>query len=318
MRQASHSGPTPAWRSGLAALAAYPGDISEIRNRVRNGASIAATACGPIEYASEGTGAPALISHGAGGGYDQGLLLARSFAPPGVRAIAPSRLGYLGTPLPADASPTAQAHAHAALLDALAVDSAIVVGVSAGAPSAVELALHHPKRVRALILAVPRGYAPDAPALPLTRSRRALLRLLLSCDLVYWSALCLAGDGLAARMGVPPPLFAEASDAERNRVAAMMRCVLPVGRRRPGLNSDATARFTPLPLERIEAPTLILATRDDPVETLPAAEFLAAGIAGSHLHVLDSGGHLFVGWQREVAAVVADFLAAISETKPAY
>ena len=87
-----------------ATLAEYRHDIRKIRREVQEGGSIAVTKAGPIEYASEGRGAPALIIHGATGGYDQGLLLARSFAPAGVRTIAPSRFGYLRTPLPADAT----------------------------------------------------------------------------------------------------------------------------------------------------------------------------------------------------------------------
>jgi 2-hydroxy-6-oxonona-2,4-dienedioate hydrolase len=298
-----------------ATLTDYRRDIRDIRKRVRGGATIALTRSGPIEYASEGAGVPALISHGAAGGYDQGLLLARWFAPPGVRAIAPSRFGYLGTPLPEDCSPTAQADAHAALLDALAIDSAIVVGASAGAPSAVELALNYRERVCALILPVPRGYAPNAPELPLSRSKRVLLRLLLSSDLAYWSALRLAGDGLVRRFGVPPDLMARASDAERNRIRAMMRGALPILPRLPGLRNDARTRLKPLPLEKVDVPTLIIAARDDLVGTLPAAQIMAARIPGARLVVIDSGGHLLVDRQREIAACIAEFMATVTGAK---
>src|SRR6266576_2137593 len=88
----------------VACLAVYRRDLQGIRRRVRDGGQIAETRRGPIEYGFEGAGAPALVIHGAGGGYDQGLLLARTFAPSHLKAIAPSRFGYLGTPLPKDAS----------------------------------------------------------------------------------------------------------------------------------------------------------------------------------------------------------------------
>jgi pimeloyl-ACP methyl ester carboxylesterase len=45
-----------------------------------------------------------------------------------------------------DASPSAQADAHAALMTELKVDKAIVVGISAGARSALELAIRHVSR----------------------------------------------------------------------------------------------------------------------------------------------------------------------------
>jgi len=314
---------SPIRRTGAAAIASgtlaglvrqltnYRREIGEIRDRVRQGGTIAATSMGPIEYASEGSGTPALVIHGATGGYDQGLLLARFFAPPGVRVVAPSRFGYLGTPLPANASPAAQADAHAALLDALTIDSAIVVGASAGAPSALELALHHPGRVKALILPVPRGHVPNAPALPLPLSRQIMLRLLLSSDLAYWSALSLYGDGLARCLGVPPSLVTRASDSERARVRAMLRNVLPVAPRIPGLKNDARTELSPLPLERITAPTLIIAARDDLFDLLPAAELMAARIPAARLIVSDSGGHLLVGRQSEIAERIAAFVAEV-------
>src|ERR1700730_847960 len=90
-RQSSSSPIRPGTGAALAGLlrratlAEYRHDIRKIRREVQEGGSIAVTKFGPIEYASEGRGAPALIIHGATGGYDQGLLLARSFAPAGVR-----------------------------------------------------------------------------------------------------------------------------------------------------------------------------------------------------------------------------------------
>jgi pimeloyl-ACP methyl ester carboxylesterase len=54
--------------------------------------------------------------------------------------------------MPPDTSSASQADAHAALLTELKVDKAIVVGISAGARSAVEFAVRHPKRLASLIL----------------------------------------------------------------------------------------------------------------------------------------------------------------------
>jgi hypothetical protein len=62
--------------------------------------------------AEKGSGIPLLSIHGAGGGYDQGLANAAGFVGAGFRIIAPSRFGYLGTPVPPDISPAAQADAH--------------------------------------------------------------------------------------------------------------------------------------------------------------------------------------------------------------
>lgn len=99
--------------AGGAVFGAYRRDLAENRRRVSEGGRISRTSVGLVENAVSGSGPPVLLIHGAGGGYDQGLFLAQSF--PQCRAIAPSRFGYLATPLPADASPAAQAGAHAAL-----------------------------------------------------------------------------------------------------------------------------------------------------------------------------------------------------------
>jgi 2-hydroxy-6-oxonona-2,4-dienedioate hydrolase len=287
----------------------YSSEMREIRARAQSGGELAQTHLGRIEYGVAGTGSPALLSHGAGGGYDQGLLIGRAFAPPGVSVIAPSRFGYLGTALPADGSPTAQAHAYAALLDTLGIDAAIVVGVSAGAPSALELALHHAERVRRLILVVPRAYSPDMPARPFSRASLLALRLILSSDLAYWTAMRLAGDRFIRRMGVPPDLLTRASAAERARAIAMMRSVLPVSRRRAGMRNDLLTTLAPLPLEQVAVPTLIITSRDDLFDTLPAARFMAARMPHARLIAIDQGGHLFIDRKNEVAAAIAAFLA---------
>ena len=60
------------------------------------GSEVIDTACGPIEYAAMGEGQPVLVVHGAGGGFDQGLWIARNLLGNGFRIIAPSRLDICG------------------------------------------------------------------------------------------------------------------------------------------------------------------------------------------------------------------------------
>src|SRR6476469_6134470 len=92
--------------AGLAGAAwlRYRREIRRERERVSSGSKSAGTRCGPIEYAEIGDGSPLLLVHGAGGGYDQGLLLGRPLAGKGFHVIAMSRFGYLRTPRPDDAS----------------------------------------------------------------------------------------------------------------------------------------------------------------------------------------------------------------------
>ncbi|HET6980571.1 MAG TPA: hypothetical protein VFI53_00445, partial [Myxococcaceae bacterium] len=74
-------------------MAAYERDIGAARRRVSTGSTVVDTRCGPIEYASRGSGPPVLVVHGAGGGFDQGLALGERLIDHGYRVIAPSRFG---------------------------------------------------------------------------------------------------------------------------------------------------------------------------------------------------------------------------------
>lgn len=100
----------------------YRSDLAAAKARVSSGSKLASTPAGLIEYADVGTGMPVLVINGAGGGFDQALEFGHPLIDSGFRVIAPSRFGYLRTPLPKNASPMAQADAHAFLLDVLQVD----------------------------------------------------------------------------------------------------------------------------------------------------------------------------------------------------
>ena len=139
-------------------------DIGLASARSAQGSTLIATRCGAIEVQQAGAGVPLLVVHGSGGGHDQGMAFAGTLAQRGIRVIAMSRFGYLRTPMPADASAAAQADAHVCLLDALGIRRAAVMGGSAGAMSALQMAIRHPGRVSALVLLVPLAYKPPAQA----------------------------------------------------------------------------------------------------------------------------------------------------------
>ena len=295
--------------AGAAVYARYRHDARAIRDALDGGSTIADTAAGRIEYADIGKGEAMLVIHGAGGGYDQGLLIARDFGA-GHRVVAPSRFGYLNTPVPADSSPAAQADAHAALLDSLHIGQAIVVGVSAGAPSAIEMALRHPQRVRSLILLVPRTYHPtQTVGADGSVPSQTVLRLIeSSADFLFWLAMRVSRASLVRFFGVPPEVEENASTVEQARVTDVMNSVLPLSWRVHGLELDGRTRMEPWPLEKIGVPTLIISAEDDLYKTLPGARFTAEHIPGAELHVLPRGGHLMVGQTASVRKLVRDFL----------
>src|SRR5262249_26028373 len=119
-----------------------------------------------------------------------------------------------------------------------------------------------------------------------------------------------AGDHFIRRMGVQPDLLGRSSLAERERAIAMMKSVLPVEWRRQGLRNDLRTKLVPLPLEMIRAPTLVITSRDDLFDTLPAARFLVERVPDARLLEIDQGGHLFIDRRNDVADAIAKFVTA--------
>ena len=277
------------------------------------------TPCGPIEYAAAGLGPPILLVHGAGGGFDQGVAIGAPLAARGHRVIAMSRFGYLRTPLPTDASAAAQADAHECLLDAVGIDRAAVIGVSAGAPSALQLAVRHPERVSALVLMVPAAFVPRQGGAAAVRTPPGTLQLFdtaLRSDFLFW-AIRRAAPNLMIRglLGTPPELVARATSAEQERIAAMLDQILPVTDRRVGLLNDAvvTTQIERYPLERITAPTLTISAADDLYGTYDAARYSAEQIPGARFIGYADGGHMLVGRNAAVTSSIAEFLAAADD-----
>jgi pimeloyl-ACP methyl ester carboxylesterase len=304
---------------GTSAYAAYRRDIRAARARVESGSRVAATRCGPIEYAITGDGPPVLVVHGAGGGYDQGTDVGAPLVAMGFRVIAMSRFGYLRTPLPVDASAAAQADAHACLLDALGIERAAVMGASAGAPSAMQFALRHSQRCRALVLLVPAAYAPRAggaaavtpPMAAMPALARRFFDLALRSDFIFWAAQRLDRAGMIRTiLGTPPDVVEHASAVEQARVASVLRHILPIAARRAGLLNDATvisslARFD---LERIAVPTLAISAADCLYGTFDSARYTAAHVTGARFIGYATGGHLCVGHEDDLASEIAAFL----------
>lgn len=299
-----------------AAVAAYAirkmfrHDLADIGAALDEGSRLVETAFGIVEYGCEGQGTPALVVHGAGGGYDQGLYVGHELLGSAFHLIAPSRFGYLRSGLPDVAQPDVQADAYAALLDRLKIPAAVVLGISAGALSAIEFALRHPERVTALILVVPRAYAPgvDVSAERTGANRPFFEMVMKGQDFAWWTATKFARRKLLRFLGVPGDVYDSADPLERARLDWIAWNVLPLSRRLRGIVADSVARIGPWPLESIRVPTLVVSAKDDMFNTLPAAQWTAGHVPEAELVILASGGHLLCGQSEEVRARIAEFL----------
>jgi 2-hydroxy-6-oxonona-2,4-dienedioate hydrolase len=304
--------------SGIWVYFAYERDLLASLDRLQGASQTVETSCGPIEYAELGNGPALLIVHGAGGGFYQGMALGQSFSSSGSRVIAMSRFGYLQTPLPADASPSAQADAHAALLDALGIPRAAIFAGSAGAPSAMQFAISYPERCTALILAVPMVYMPPgvtASALQISPLALKLVMIIARSDFAFWMGYKIAPKMMIKTiLATPPATVSAATKDEQIRISSTLDHLLPVSSRSQGILNDAriSIALNRFNLEKIDRPTLVLSVRDDLYQTFASSQYTARQIPGAKFVGYDNGGHMWVGHQHEVIAEVEAFLKANS------
>ena len=266
---------------------------------------VVSTRWGAVEYAERGTGAPVLVVHGIFQNCLSGLFSVRDLSD--RRFIAPSRFGYLGSSMPLDATPAHQADALAALLDALGIDQIDVIGESAGATSALQLALRHPERVKHLAVLV--GNLPGSPTAIVQPSWTKRVNR----QFVMWALRALAPSTMARLVAAVPKWFAMSSDDVRY-VNEFIDSLFPMSPE--GYNFDlfvSNADVTNYNLEAISVPTLIVHTKDDQLASHEASQHAAERIPGARFVSLESGGHLMLGQQQRSRDELSRFFAERSD-----
>ena len=257
-----------------------------------------------IAYEARGDGPSVLLLHA-------GVTDRRSWAPlvehlgGGYRTIAYDRRGFGETTYRPE--PHREVDDALAVLDAEGAGPSVVIGASNGGRRAVDLALAHPTRVRALVLigAGVSGASEDDPAAFAPHVRR------------LWAAYEAAEEGN------------DLDELNRNEAHAWLDgWAAPEGRvtgpaRDLFLDMNGRALRSPDPgpevpvepawdrLGAIGVPTLVLCGELD-VVCLPASEHLAAAIPAAGFEVLAGTGHLphLEGHHRTLEAI-AEFLAEL-------
>ena len=281
----------------------YRRDMNAARARVAAvERHVVSTQWGAVEYAERGSGAPVLVVHGIYQNCVSGLFSVRDlFAD--RRVIAPSRFGYLGSSMPPNPTPAAQADAFAALLDALGIGQIDVVGLSAGTPSALQLALRHPEKVKHLAVLV--GNLPGSPTAIVQPSwTRRINR-----QFMMWALRTFAPSTTARLLSAVPKAFAVSSDDVRY-VNEFIDTLFPMSPE--GYNFDlfvSNADVTNYNLEAVSVPTLIAHTKDDQLASHEASQRAAERIPGARFVSLESGGHLMLGQQKKNGDELASFFA---------
>jgi pimeloyl-ACP methyl ester carboxylesterase len=274
---------------------AYRRDMRRAYERVRARGTVVPSPYGDIEYVEGGSGAPVLVVHGSGGGFDQGELLAQAVLGDGFRWVAPSRFGYLRSTLRASATFDEQAHAYACLLDHLGIGRAAVVALSHGGPSALLFAALHPERVSSLTL-ISCGVASSGGADQAAANRQGdLLARIFRHDLVYWATHRMFGRRLIALLGSGSEVTEGLAPPQRDLIDRVIGHMDPVSPRAAGVAFDNAAALPNERIAAVRAPTLVLHAEDDALQLHRNAEFAATTIRGARLVSFPRGGHLLLG-----------------------
>ncbi|MHB2165387.1 bifunctional 3-oxoadipate enol-lactonase/4-carboxymuconolactone decarboxylase PcaDC [Alsobacter sp. R-9] len=183
----------------------------------------------------------------------------------------------------------------AGLLAALGIARAHVVGLSLGGMTAQALAIHHPERVASLVLM---ATAPHLPPAEGWETRAATveekgLGAIVDAVMTRWftAAMALRHPAVAAH------LRGRFLSCDAAGYAACCRAIRDMDLRPH--------------LQRITAPTLVVAGADDPVTTVAMAEDLTRAIPGAGLEVVPETAHLLVAERPEaVNPILLAFLDA--------
>jgi pimeloyl-ACP methyl ester carboxylesterase len=168
----------------------------------------------------------------------------------------------------------------AALMDELAIDQAVICGLSMGGYVAFEFVHLFPSRVRAAVLAGTRAPADDE------QERQARLQQVEQMLAKGMSAIAEASM---------PKLLARRTLAEKPEVVARLREMIlradPQGAAAAQRGMAARRDYSD-DLAGIDVPTLIIVGRDDPIRPVADAEFMHDRIRESSLEIIEDAAHM--------------------------
>jgi pimeloyl-ACP methyl ester carboxylesterase len=292
---------------------------AELQACLTHPAQVVDTAKGPLEYAERGQGPPVLCVHGGPGGCDQGLELGEFFQVNGFRVIAPSRPGYLGTPLSSGRTPEEQADALAALLDVLQISRLPVIGASAGGPASYLLAARHPDKVSCLLeidsvcLSYKPNISPLEEKLYVSKAGIWLVRFFLDHFPAAMVKSFLSTESTLDRQAIAERAQHILQDPTKFAFLRFLMATMSerLDQRQAGLENDLLqlAAITELPLTPIACPTLIMHGTADKDVPPRQAEYAQGAIPGAELYWIRDGSHIGF-WVADDAAAAQEHALA--------
>ncbi len=200
-----------------------------------------------------------------------------------LRAIAAS---ILKRPVPTSYTLHDMAQDTLAVMDALKIERAHLVGVSLGGMVAQVLAAAHPQRVLSLVSIMSSSGNPRLPP-----PRSGVRRVLIGSPVNPRDPESIIDHQVRILSVIGSPIYKEAPQALRQRLGrGVRRAYDPAGINRQVIAVIASGDRRPL-LRQIKAPTLVIHGRDDPLVQLACGEDTAANVPGAKLLVIDGMAH---------------------------
>ena len=260
------------------------------------------TALGAVGLEESGRGVPVVWLHGFQ--HDRTVWAPQLASPaPGFRYLAPDLPGFGESVQLADPSLDAWADWIATLLDTLAIDRAVIAGLSMGGYLAFAFWRRHPRRVLGLVLADTRP-GPDSEE---ARGKRREMQSLVLAE----------GPGAIADRMIAG-MVGKTSHAERPAAVATIDAVMrraSVGGITDGLQALMDRDDSTATLATITVPTLVLCGEEDALTPVAESRAMSAAITGSRLALIAGAGHVSNIESPEVFnALLSDFLAATIRT----
>ena len=253
------------------------------------------TSAGTIEYTLQGKGPVILRLTGMSEDCESSMgneaLLAAGYS-----ILTPSRPGYGKTPASVGRTAADAADAMASLLDALGIARVAVIAVSGGGPTAIHLAARHPERVGKLVLEeavsrYPRELDPgryETQKKFYGRGYGATLFMLKAIATISPKAMA---RQTMALFGTHDPDEA-VKEMDKRDLERIRRFYLSQRSSwAAGASNDMEHRTGDAVLGSIQAPTLIVHSREDKAVPFAAGEYSHANIRGSELWEAPSWSH---------------------------
>jgi pimeloyl-ACP methyl ester carboxylesterase len=184
---------------------------------------------------------------------------------------------------------------------------AIVLGSSAGGPSATQFANDYPDMTSGLILisAVSEVSVPgDKPAF-----YAGIIHLIQRSDYAYWLVAKFMQPMILNLMGIPADVYARFTPEQKQLAQEMLDTMHPMSQRYRGtvIDGDMIQREA-VSTNNVSAPTLILHAKDDALVSCHHAEHAHGSIKHSQMRSFNTGGHALLSQMNAVRQGVRDFL----------